>query len=544
MALNIVILAVAFGSLVLAQNTSCPDYTNYSQQLNPPLSAGNHALPYQRPPPSCRTFNLTSVESALLNLSSQITDPDLSRLFVNTLPNTLDTAIKWHGVAGNDSTQELTFLITGDIDAMWLRDSANQLLSYISFLTPDPSFSSLASLYRGVINLQARYLLTSPYCNSFQPPWESGLPPSNNSAAISDSVRPSYDPKYVFECKYELDSLASFLQISSAYFSKTGDAAFFTRYQWVHALRSVIHTAKSMMTPTYDAKGRVLDSPYTFTRQTTRATETLANDGLGSPVARDTGLIRSAYRPSDDSCSMQLFIPGNMMFVSYLGPVVKILEEITGHDDLVQEMEELERSIKKGIEKWGVVSAPKIVASTTNASDVNSMAVQVGELETETIYAYEVDGYGSSMIMDDANIPSLLSAPLFGYLPRDNPLYLRTRKHILANSKHGGGNSGNPYFMNGPLLSAVGGPHAGPGMAWPMASIVRILTSDDDEEIMGELRQILASTGGLGLIHESVNSWDGTKWTRPWFSWANGLFGQMILDLAERKPHILRESFQ
>lgn len=501
---------VSLGSLTLA-DTSCPDYTIYSQQPNPPLSTGKYSLPYQRPPPQCRTFNLTSVESTILNLSAQITDPDLSRLFVNTLPNTLDTAIKWHGVSANDSTQELTFLITGDINAMWLRDSTNQLLSYLSFLSPDSSHSSLASLYRGAINLQARYLLTSPYCNSFQPPPESGLPPSNNSAAGSDTVHPSYNPNSVFECKYELDSLASFLQVSSAYFSKTDDSRFFSRYQWVDALRSVIHTAKSMMTPTYDAEGRVLTSPYTFTRQTTRSTETLANDGVGSPVARDTGLVRSAFRPSDDSCSMQLFIPGNMMFASYLSPVVKILQQIKGHEDLVQEIRELEATIRNGIGKWGVVRVPKLVANSSSG-----IAEEGTETETETIYAYEVDGYGSSLIMDDANIPSLLSAPLFGYLPRNDPLYLRTRKHILANSNRGGGSSGNPYFMSGPVLSAVGGPHAGPGMAWPMASIVRILTSDDDGEILGELGQILGSTGGKGLIHESVNSWDGNKWTRPW----------------------------
>lgn len=534
--LYVVLALGTFPLAIFSQNDSisCPDYTSYSQQRNPPLSPGRHSLPYQRPRPECRTFNLTSLETTLANFSSVVSDRDLYRLFVNTLPNTLDTAIKWHGVSSNDSTQELTFLITGDINAMWLRDSANQLLSYLSFLKPDTdprtTRDSLASLYRGVINLQARYLLTSPYCNSFQPPPESGLAPSNNSASTSDTVHPPYDPAKVFECKYELDSLASFLQISAAYHSSTGDTEFFTRYQWVHALRSVLSTAKSMTTPTYDVEGRVLESPYRFTRQTTRATETLANDGLGSPVAGNTGLIRSAFRPSDDSCSLQLFIPGNMMFASYLGPVSQILREMRGaaaHDELIAEIEELERTIKRGIEKWGVVTVPKLSPTPARETD----EVVLSETETETIYAYEVDGYGSAMIMDDANIPSLLAAPLFGYVDHNDPLYLRTRRHILlsksaAAADQGGnstsisisaaGRSGNPYFMTGPVLSAVGGPHAGPGMAWPMAAIVRILTSDDDDEIVDQLSQILASTDGKGLIHESVNSWDGTKWTRPW----------------------------
>ncbi|KAM7223062.1 Uncharacterized conserved protein UCP028846 [Rhypophila decipiens] len=535
--MNNISLLIALGVLANSQSTtSCPDYLAYSQQRNAPFSSGKYSLPYQRPAPACQTFNSPSIESTIHNMSSVISDPDLYRLFENTLPNTLDTAIKWHGVSANDSTQELTFIITGDINAMWLRDSSNQLLSYLPFLQPDDSNASLASLYRGVINLQARYLLTSPYCNSFQPPPESGLPPSNNSAAVSDTVTPRYSPAEVFECKYEIDSLASFLQVSSAYHSATKDTDFFKRYQWIDALKTVISTAKSMTTPPYDAQGRVLDSPYKFTRQTTRTTETLANDGLGHPVARDTGLVRSAFRPSDDSCSLQLFIPGNMMFASYLGPVVGILKTIGGHDDFVKEIADLEGSVRKGIEHFGVAKVPKLT-SNSSSSTLDR------QTETEEIYAYEVDGYGSAVIMDDANIPSLLAAPLFGYMDRNDEKYLGTRRHILSNTNSNSG-GGNPYFMAGPVLSAVGGPHAGPGMAWPMASIVRILTSDDDDEILGQLRQILASTDGKGLIHESVNSWDEKSWTRPWFSWANGLFGQMIIDLADRKPHILKQSFQ
>ncbi|KAK3317014.1 hypothetical protein B0H66DRAFT_520208 [Apodospora peruviana] len=521
------ILALTF-LLLFAQvqsQSSCPDYSEYSKARHPPYSSGTYALPYQRLPPACRTFNSTIIEEVINSMSTLIHDPDLYRLFENTLPNTLDTAIRWRGVAANNSAEELTFIITGDINAMWLRDSANQLQSYHVFLptSPDTTTDSLSSLFRGVINLQARYLLTSPFCNSFQPPPESGIPPATNGASASDTVFPPYDLQKVFECKYELDSLAAFLQISTTYASITHDTAFFTKFQWVHAVRAALSTAKAMMTPTYDANGAVLNSPYTFTRLTTRTTETLANDGLGHPVARDIGLIRSAFRPSDDSTTFQFLIPANMMFAHYLQPTSDILFAIN-ETVLGQEIRDFGTSLRDAITTHGIVSVP-------SAKDGN---------ETETIYAYEVDGFGSSLIMDDANVPSLLSAPLLGYTNPSDPVYLRTRNRILDSDS----GNGNPYFMRGPVINAVGGPHAGPGMAWPMASIVRILTSQDDDEISKTLKEILASTCGLGLIHESVNAFNASRWTRQWFSWANGLFGQMIYDIKDRNPGILAQSFQ
>lgn len=511
--------------------SSCPDYSSYAKNRHPPYSSGRYSLSYQRPSPSCRTFNSSIIESFITNLSATITDPDLYRLFENTYPNTLDTAIKWHGVASNNSAEELTFIITGDINAMWLRDSANQLASYLPFLTPSSSRDSLASLYRGVINLQARYLLTSPFCNSFQPPLESGIPPASNSAASSDVVFPPYDPNKVFECKYELDSLASFLQISAQYHAATNDTAFFGRFQWLDAVQVVLETAKKMMTPTYSAEGRVLDNPYTFTRMTTRTTETLANDGLGSPVARDTGLIRSAFRPSDDSTLYQFLVPSNMMFAKYAGDVSSIISSLgslsqdgvrTPPAGLGENLADLAKSLRAAIRRHAVITVPTLNSTGREAED---------------IYAYEVDGFGSWSSMDDANLPSLLSAPLFGYLNASDPIYENTRARIL-------GNHTNPYMMRGPVINAVGGPHAGPGMAWPMGSIVRIMTSEDDEEIHGILKELVGSTDGLGLIHESVNSFDGTRWTREWFSWANGLFGQMIWDLERRKPELLKRSYQ
>ncbi|KAK1754054.1 hypothetical protein QBC47DRAFT_453150 [Echria macrotheca] len=510
---------------VLAQRAraDCPDYSSYSRERHEPYSSGRYSLSYQRPAPECRTFTLPEVEQTISNLRSDISDPDLFRLFENTFPNTLDTAIKWHGHAANNSDEELTFIITGDIDAMWLRDSANQLHSYLPLLESNSSQASLASLYRGAINLQARYLLTSPYCNSFQAPAESGIAPAHNGASESDSVTPPYSPSSVFECKYELDSLAAFLQLSTAYHEATGDTAFFGRFQWTSAVQAVLATAREMLTPTYGEDGHVLTSPYMFSRDTRRATETLSNDGLGNPVANGTGLVRSAFRPSDDSTIYQLLIPSNMMFAAHLEGAAKIAADLEkagrSPGGLAAEMTSFAKSVRDAIERFGV-------ASVTDSQG-----------RTDTIYAFEVDGFGSANIMDDANIPSLLAAPVLGYLDKKNPIYQRTRARILSKD-------GNPYFMKGSVSSAVGSPHTGPGNAWPMANIVRILTSDDDGEILTALRELVSTTDGLGLMHESINAFDAGRWTRQWFSWANGLFGQMILDLHRRKPGILKQSFQ
>ncbi|ORY05899.1 hypothetical protein BCR34DRAFT_490544 [Clohesyomyces aquaticus] len=506
------VLVVGTPAFVAAQ---CPDYLDYAKEVHGPLSSGKYKLAYQRPALECRTFKISGVETRIKQMESIIKDPDLYRLFQNAYPNTLDTAIKWKGYSANNAAEELTFIITGDINAMWLRDSANQMQSYLPLLNASNDPNSIASLYRGVINLQARYLLTSPYCNSFQAPIESKITPAPNPSASNDAVFPKYSNSSVFECKYELDSLAAFLEVSANYYNATGDAAFFGRFSWVRAVENILKVAEDMMTPTYGSNGMVLQSPYTFTRETTRSTETLANDGIGNPTANGTGLIRSAFRPSDDSTIFQFFIPANMMFSAYLSSTAIIMSKLntTSSTPLAQRMTSLSASLRSAIEAHGTVTHPTY----------------------GKIYAFEIDGFGAQTIMDDANIPSLLSAPFLGY-PVSEEIYQNTRDLALSAT--------NPYFMRGPVINAVGGPHQGPGFAWPMASIVRILTTNDEKEIVAELGQILGSTAGLGLIHESVNSWNESDWTRQWFSWANGLFGQMILDLAERKPELLATSFQ
>ncbi|KAI5856708.1 glycoside hydrolase family 125 protein [Durotheca rogersii] len=507
----LLLLSLLYGTFHGA-SAQCPDYSAYARATHEPFSEGRYQLSYQRPTPECRKFNLSDVESTILDMKEIVKDPDLFRLFENTFPNTLDTTVTWRGVSNNNSAEELTFITTGDIVAMWLRDSANQLRSYKSLLKADESTDSLASLYRGAINLQARYILRNPYCNAFQAPVESGLPPENNGWADTDQVKPPYSTDFVFECKYELDSISAFLQLSYDYYDKTRDSDFFGKFQWANAVKTILDTAEDLLIGTYADDGAVNESPYTFRRAADSATETLANSGAGSPVKGGTGLVRSAFRPSDDSTIYQLFIPANMQFSSYLGRCAQIMK---AHDaGLAQRMSDFASSVRNGIDAHGKVQHAVF-----------------GE-----IYAYEVDGFGSSNLMDDANVPSLLGAPVIDFLEASDETYQNTRKFVLS--------TWNPYYMHGPVLNGTGGPHVGPGRAWPMSIITSLLTSDDDGEIVAGLGMLVSSTNRLGLIHESVDTFNAARWTREWFSWANGFFGELLLVLRERKPHLLETSFQ
>ncbi|KAI1372104.1 glycoside hydrolase family 125 protein [Hypoxylon crocopeplum] len=505
---DVILLASVIVGRVLGQD--CPGYSSFSQSRNLPLSSGAYKLASQRPAPECRTFNSSLIEDAINRMKDEIYDDDLFRLFENTFPNTLDTAIKWRGVAANNSEEELAFVITGDINAMWIRDSSNQIAPYKTVLKD--ATNDIASVFRGVINLQARYLIISPYCNAFQPPPESNMPPDYNGGIYS--VTPSYDRNVVFTCNFELDDFGGFLQLSHDYYTATGDVDFFGKFQWIAAVQSILAASDAMRRPTYGPDGEWIRPAYTFQSQTMSASGTLGNNGMGSPV-NDTGMVRSPFRPSDDSALFDFQIPANMMLSRYLQSTSEIMERLpNAPKGLTQEMRNMASDIKAAVDHWGIVTAPN----------------------GQKIFAYEVDGFGGQNLMDDANIPSLLSAPFLGYVDKNDTVYQNTRAFVLSRS--------NPWWCAGPYINAVGSPHIRPGAAWPMAAIMRAMTSDDDGEIVTAVKEVLRTTDGYGLIHESVDSFDTSNWTRQWFTWANGLFGQMIMDLADRKPHILKESFQ
>lgn len=382
---------------------------------------------------------------------------------------------------------------------MWLRDSASQILSYLPILKASSDPDTLASLWRGVINIHARYIIISPYCHSFQPPPESGVSPTQNGAYSNNHPNPPYDPKLVFDCKWELDSLASFLQISTAYAQRTGDVDFFQKYNWIPAVKAAVDAAGAMRLGTYSPEGKVEKSAWTFTGWTSRGSETLTNDGLGNPT-KANGMVRTAFRPSDDACIYQFLVPANMMFAKYLEEGSLIMEKLDGEEakNLTSEMRDFAFGIRQGIDRDAIVT----------------------HREFGDMFAYEIDGYGGTNLMDDANVPSLLAMPLWNYSesafklppplkgekPKDYAqIYANTRRFVLSDS--------NPYFSKGPAFSSVGGPHLGPGKGWPMAAIVRALTafnffsskaggtqqrSEIEKEIKDQIMMVLNSTAGTG----------------------------------------------
>jgi meiotically up-regulated gene 157 (Mug157) protein len=496
-----------------SKTSKCLDYVEYSKTRHAPFSSGKHAYPYMRPAPKCRTFVSKLVDLLIDDLKSKIADPDLARLVENCLPNTLDTTVLWHKPSGqNKNIQPQTFIVTGDIHAEWLRDSARQLSVYQPLIKHDPA---LKEMIKGAINTQAKYVLNSPYCNAFHPPPGSGVRKGNTA---KDLVYPMPDWEQVFECKYEIDSLASFLTLSNDYFENSGgDSSFLTKTWWA-AYEKLLVVFRRESQPSFDEEtGYQMPYYYTFQRHTTSGSETLPLGGVGNPVNYGTGLVRSAFRPSDDSCILQFFIPGNIHALTELRRTKKNLltaENIEMNDNqiVLDVTEKFIQDITRGIEEHGIVNHPR----------------------HGKVYAYEVDGYGGSTFMDDANIPSLLSIPDLGFTSVNDEVYQNTRKMILEKSA-------NPYYLKGRSFEGIGGPHVGLSFAWPMSLLIRIRTTDDDNEITKYLSLVMDNTAGLGLMHEGINvhSQGGMDYTRPWFAWCNSEFGKTILHLAKHKPHLI-----
>ncbi|KAK0467932.1 Six-hairpin glycosidase-like protein [Desarmillaria tabescens] len=473
--------ALVATTLVQDAFAQCPDYTTYAQRSQGNPSGGPLGLPYMRPDPACRTFNSTAVEKVVVDMKSRLKDPDLARLFENTFPNTLDTTVRYY-----NETENLAFIITGyasmeftlSIRAQWLRDTANQFAHYGSLLSVDPH---LASLVKAVINNEARYVAEYPYCGAFQPPPESGLAPSHNDWADGVIVNPPVNNQTVFECKYEIDSLCGFLKLSRIFYNATKDDSFMND-NWFSAIDQIFRVIDEQSQPTFDKNFNFI-SYYNWTGGNGALSPSVPNDGNGEPKAY-TGMHRLARIIVLQMTSVYL--------VSSLGQNISALAKT-----------------------WSSRIHDSVWENTI----------------VDNIFAYETNGYGARYVMDDANVPSLLSLPYLGFLRKDDPAYVVTRKLLLS--------SKNPYYAAGKTFNGIGGPHVDPWHPWPMSQISAIFGTDNDDEILESLYIIANNTNGLGLIHESQSIYNSSDYTRPWFAWANSYFAEMLLDLAERKPGLI-----
>jgi hypothetical protein len=481
---------IAYGQLFLRCVTALILYASVA-------TSSSTTVPDARPPTEKRTFTSSSIEALISTLQPLWKTGNIAQLFANTLPNTLDTTI-----FANDGSKD-TFVITGDIPAMWLRDSSNQLISYIPYVDNDPA---LEDLIVGAINRQAASIILDPYANAFN----FNASTASGQDHQSDDRKPKMAPA-VFEGKYELDSLASFLKLSYWYFryAQGGASRFAAKVDvatWAKAVGRALDVIEAMQRVTGQESKHA--SPYLFQRETSVATDTLSMEGRGPPGNADhLGLSRQLFRPSDDAVSLPYNVPGNAF----------ACVELTHAEVLLDALGSAQGELKNRV-------------SATKARLCAAVQALVADAKGGVL-AYEIDGYGSALFMDDANAPSLLSLPLLGALSSSDPTYRTTRSHVWS--------ARNPFFYSGIAGEGIGGPHVGPNMAWPMSLTIRALTSSDEGEIAACLDTILRSTAGTGLVHESFDVNDVNHYTRPWFAWANGLYAELLLQLVHAHPTLV-----
>ena len=432
----------------------------------------------QRPAAEERLFRSEAVEQEIARVCGLLTNERLRWMFANCFPNTLDTTVHYReDEEGNPDT----YVYTGDIPAMWLRDSGAQVWPYVQLCGNDPA---LRKMIAGVIRRQFRLINIDPYANAFN---------DGPTGAGEDVGYPGHvqDP-WVFERKWEIDSHCYPIRLAHHYWKTTGDESVFDA-EWVEAMRSILATLR-------DQQMKEGPGDYTFLRVTDRQLDTRCHVGRGNPV-KPVGLISSAFRPSDDATTFGFLVPSNFMAVSSLRKAAEILSTVNGEQELAAGCTALADEVAAALQQYAVVEHPVY----------------------GKIYAFEVDGFGSVQLMDDANVPSLLAMPYLGDVERTDPVYENTRRFVWSTD--------NPYFWRGPAGEGIGGPHIGVEMIWPMSIMMRAFTSTDDAEIRDCIIALMTTDAGTGFMHESFSRHDAADFTRAWFAWQNTLFGELILKL-------------
>lgn len=440
------------------------------------------SFPIVRVPLGERKFSSPAVEALIKRLQTDIKNKEIGWMFGNCFPNTLDTTVDFEMMNGKPDT----YVITGDIDAMWLRDSSAQVWPYLPLMKED---KKLQTLINGVIRRQTKNILLDPYANAFYK--------DSNKVSEWKSDLTTMKPG-IHERKWEIDSLCYPIRLAYAYWKETGDTSPFDN-DWKQAMRLILETFKEQQR--FDGQG-----PYTFQRNTAFATDGVPLGGYGYPV-KPNGLICSIFRPSDDSTLFPYLIPSNFFAVNELGHMATLLSlPSVAENTLASKAKALQAQVKTALLKYGIIQHP----------------------DFGKIIAFEVNGFGSFHMMDDANVPSLLSLPYLGAFATTDPLYINTRKVVLSEN--------NPFFYKGKAAEGIGGPHTGAGTIWPMSIILRGITSTDNKEIKYCINTLQKTHAGTGFIHESINKDDADKFTRKWFAWANTLFGEFVWKIyRERK---------
>lgn len=442
-------------------------------------------FPVVRVAASKRHFTSVAVDHAIKTFQANVPDKELGWLFENCFPNTLDTTVT-HSIKNGRPD---TYVITGDIDAMWMRDSSAQVWPYLQFANEEQKVKDLIA---GVINRQTSYVLKDPYANAFyNDPNKVGEWKSDKTAMRTG----------VHERKWEIDSLCYPIRLAYNYWKKTGDKTPFDA-DWKKAIETTLKTF-------IEQQRKENKGPYRFQRESLYPTDTLSMNGYGFPV-KPVGLICSSFRPSDDATVYPFLIPSNFFAVSSLKQSAEMITALYGDKTLAMQLTALATEVDAALRKYSVTAHP----------------------EFGKMFAFEVDGFGSAYMMDDSNVPSLLSMPYLGAIKIDDPVYKNTRKFILS--------SNNPYFFKGTAAEGVGGPHIGPDMIWPMAITMQGLTSVSDAEIKKCIAMLKSTHAGKGFMHESFHKDDPKNFTRSWFAWANTLFGEFLWKVYTEKPHLLK----
>jgi uncharacterized protein len=440
----------------------------------------------KRPPLEKRRFSSDAIEAVIQKTKQQIKNPKLAWMFENCYPNTLDTTVEFEMKNGLPDT----FVITGDIEAMWLRDSSAQVFPYLPLASKD---SHLSLMIEGIIRRQCWCINLDPYANAF------------NKGATGSEWQTDHTKMIpeLHERKWEIDSLCYPVRLAYYYWKQTGNTSMFDA-DWRNATRRIYETFVEQQ-----RKKGTMDTPYTFTRDTDKQSDTVLNKGYGSPV-NPVGLICSSFRPSDDSTLFSFLISSNLFAVESLRQLAEISTKVTGDLAFAANCSALAQEVLAAVEKYGIVTHPKY----------------------GKVYAYEVDGFGGHVFMDDANVPNLLGLPyLCSFIKLSDPVYQNTRRYVLS--------SDNPYFFTGKAAAGVGGPHVGLDWIWPMSFIMQALTSTNEKEIGKCLKTLVATDADTGFMHEAFHKDDATKFSRPWFAWANTLFGELIIKIAKDHKTLL-----